>query len=167
MSNLKLISILLIFIISFLGFQNLHAQGRGNKGPHKKQCLMVMKRTHFVIVEARKAIKLNKNYTGKFAKARLHQKVARRKFTAGQFLRAIHHSRYARLLAFKVIQENKGTIPQGYDFNPEELQVIGTNPQDAELEKEAQTELPNEPKTDEDALKGQEKDTDVVDLEKK
>lgn len=112
----------------------------------------VIRRTAVVILTAHKKVKENKNYTGDLARAINHQKFARKLYRRGMYLRAIHHSRYARLCAIKAIKANKGDESAETKFTPEEEELMKNPPSEDALIQELTKEMPGESTKDEDAV---------------
>lgn len=113
----------------------------------------VIRRTAVVILAAHKKVKEGKVYTGNLARAIAHQKYARKLFRRGMYLRAIHHSRRARLLAILAIQANKGSVDMAEaKNNVEEDELMKNPPADAELEAELLKEEPGVSLKDEDVV---------------
>ena len=125
----------------------------------------VLRRTTVVIVAAHHQLKINKHFTGNFARAVAHQRFAKRQYVLGNFLRAIHHSRRARLLAMTVIRDNKGTPKKEWQFTPEENISAGKdNPSDEELEQELLKDNPSQTFNDQDLIDKVLDDIDVEDI---
>lgn len=124
----------------------------------------VIKRTTIVVMAAHRNVKEGKVYTGDLARSIAHQKFARSLFRRGMYVRAIHHSRRARLLAVMAIKANKGTDVAEAKVDAEEEQLMKNPPSDDELEKELLKEMPNEKMKDEDVV-GTSPDIDIKDKE--
>src|SRR5215212_4755223 len=104
----------------------------------------VIRRTAVVIHAAHKQLKINKHFTGNFARAVAHQRFAKRQYLRGNFRSAIHHSRRARMLALTVIRDNKGTPEKQWEFSADENTPPGKdNPSDAQLDSDLMKENPN------------------------
>jgi hypothetical protein len=100
-----------------------------------KHAFKFFKRTNMVLIEAQKALRKNKVYTGDFGKAVAHQRMAKNYLKARKPNKAIYHSKRARELAKKVLIANKGTWSENYDFDNEEMTFIKDAPSDSELDK--------------------------------
>jgi hypothetical protein len=116
----------------------------------------VLNRTNLVLVKAKQDVKQGQVYTGKLALAVRHQRFARSLHRRGMFVRAINHSRRARVLAFAAIQANNQQVPAEYQFQGDEGAEGAVN--DAQLDASLQTEMPDGPTNDQDALQGAEED---------
>ena len=155
MKTLKLSLLLLLVAFISFGSAEVFAQpalrGKANR---------VLRRTNVVILVAHKSVKEGKVYTGELARSIAHQKYARILFRRGMYLRAIHHSRRARLLAVIAIKANKGSEVNEAKMTTEEEELMKNSPSDEELEQELLKELPNEKMKDEDVI-GAEPDVDL------
>jgi hypothetical protein len=116
----------------------------------------VLNRTNLVLAKAKIDVKQGQVYTGKLSLAVRHQRLARVLHRRGMFVRAINHSRRARVLAFAAIQANNQPVPAEYQFQGDEAGE-GTM-SDAQLDAAAATEMPDGPTTDQQATEGPEED---------
>lgn len=121
------ITLLLSAFLLFIGVTGL-AQPRKRAAAHR-----AVRKTAAVIHHAHKQVKQNKVYTGNLARAVRHQRHARWLYRQGKYVRAIHHTRCARQLAFLAISANKGTVQK--DWQPAKDESQG-KVNDKELEKE-------------------------------
>src|SRR5436190_11508038 len=140
----------LLFTLSLLltgVFSEVTAQPRMRFKANK-----VIRRTAIVLHAAHKQLKINKQFTGNFAKAIAHQRFARRQYMRGNFRSAIHHSRRARMLARMVIQDNKGMPPKEAEFTGDENAGGKDNPTDTELDAELIKDNPNLKFSDEELM---------------
>ncbi|MCB0430898.1 MAG: hypothetical protein H6585_04820 [Flavobacteriales bacterium] len=112
-----------------------------------------LRRTNVAILYARQQVKENRNFTGDLAKGIAHQKLARRLLMQNKPLRAIHHSRRARLLAIRAIRANKGTVRPEFEVNGEEEGMMGNMPSDEDLDKALKRDMPGESLSDEEVIK--------------
>ncbi|HBG70255.1 MAG: hypothetical protein A2W93_13130 [Bacteroidetes bacterium GWF2_43_63] len=114
----------------------------------------VINRSAIVIYAAHKYTIVNQVFTGNLKKAVVHQNLAISLYKDGLYMRAIHHSRYAREFAALQLEANKGTYPAGFepafdelpdgpepnqdllDFNADESTFNSTISDDEELSKE-------------------------------
>ena len=103
----------------------------------------VIRRTNRAIRHAHRMVTTNKVYTGDFSRAVHHQRYAKVLLRRGRSHRAMLHSRIARQLAFKSIKANKGVVDAELNFTDEENEIFGDNIRDEELEKELRTDNPN------------------------
>ena len=103
----------------------------------------VLKRTTVALMVAKNHLRKHRNFTGDFSRAVAHQRYAFRLHKRGRYPRAIYHSRRARLLAFKVIKANKGTVGRDMQFDKDENAVSKGAPSDDDLDKELEKEMPN------------------------
>jgi len=111
-------------------------------GQHQSmmQAQKVLKRTHFVILQAKQAVNKSKNYTGDLARAVAHQKQAKKMFVMKNPHKAVLHSKRARMYAFKALRFNKAIddVDQSYQFNKEENANITAEDDAINLDKELQ-----------------------------
>jgi hypothetical protein len=114
-------------------------------------------RTVPAIVEARNLVKENKNYTGDLGLSIAHQKHAVNLFKRGVYRGAIHHSRRARLLAFRAIKANNGAIRGAWRFSSDDKIAFGQIPSDSQLD----SELPDQGPADDQAAQENLDDLDV------
>lgn len=147
---MKKSKLFLLILAAVLFVSDAAAQRKSVDQARVKQFL---RRTSVVILHAHKVVKEGKVYTGDLAKSIAHQKMARRLFLQHKWLRAMHQSRLARLLAVKAIRANKGTVRAEWEITGDENEMMGKIPPDAELEAEMKKELPGESLRDEDVLK--------------
>jgi hypothetical protein len=125
----------------------------------------VIRRTAVVLHAAHKQLKINKHFTGNFAKAVAHQRFAKRQYMRGNFRSAIHHSRRARMLGLTVIRDNKGTPQKDWELSKEENMAGGKdNPTDAELDAELTKDNPNLKFSDEELVDAVIDDIDVEEI---
>lgn len=105
----------------------------------------VLRKTAVVLLAAHNQLKIHKHFTGDFARAVAHQRFAKRMYLLGEYRRAIYHSRRARMLAFTVIAENKGTPKREWEFSADENVPPGKKdkPSDADLDNELMKDNPN------------------------
>ena len=124
------------------------------RGPmiKKDQARHVIRKTALIIMVAHKKVKEGKVYTGDLARAIAHQKFAIKLFRAGEFYRAIHHSRRARFLAIQAIKANKGAEMAEWKLSKEEESSMENGPKDEELDKNLAKEMPGESMKDEDVI---------------
>ncbi len=142
----KIKTIIVLLLVSAFAFE-------ASAGPveriHAKRFL---RRTAAVIIHAHKVVKEGKVYTGNLARAIAHQHYARKLYREGKYLRAIHHSRRARHLAFLAIAANKGKEPADLKMNAEEEKLSKDSPKEEELDKDLQAAMPSETSKDEDVM---------------
>jgi len=129
----------------------------------------VIRKTAMVLHAAHKQLKLNRHFTGNFAKAVAHQRFAKRLYMQGDFARAVHHSRRARILALMVIRDNKGTPKRDWEFTADEnVAPAGkgnaTNPTDVQLDSDLMKDNPNQAFKDEDLIDAALDDIDVDEI---
>lgn len=150
-STLRFLLPTLGLVVLFLAFtaapvEAQRRQGRGPAGgPHaglRVKSIKVYNRTNVTIRLAQRVVGQHRVYTGNLAKAVAHQRFARKQFQAGQFHRAIHHSRRARVLAFAAIQANQQSVPEDHQFDPGETAEPNTPP-DSQLDADLAREEPN------------------------
>lgn len=113
---------------------------------------MSIKQTSFVLALGRQAVKTNKVYTGKLAKAHNHREFAVQLFKRGDFVRAIHHSQRARLLAGEAILANQGSVQQEW-MKAEDANLPGPKPSAQELEEELNQQFGVSVRSDEEACR--------------
>jgi hypothetical protein len=125
----------------------------------------VIRRTAIVLHAAHKQLRINKHFTGNFARAIAHQRFAKRQYLRGNFRSAIHHSRRARMLALTVIRDNKGTPQKDWEFSKEENMSAGKdNPTDEQLDSELMKDNPNLKFSDEELMDAAMDDIDVDEI---
>lgn len=151
----------LLFTLAFLlngTFSSVSAQP-----PLRMKANKVLHKTAAVLHAAHHQLKMNRYFTGNFAKAVAHQRYARRMYLLGDYRRAIHHSRRARMLAFTVLTDNKGTPKKEWQLSPDENMAAGKSiPSDAELDNELTKENPHQTFSDEELM---DKALDDIDVE--
>ena len=152
-SNLKML--LIIWVAGILSFQSLSSQPL-----RKHQARAYLNRTVLIIREAREQLNSGKNYTGDFAKAVAHQKLARNLFLSGDFQKAVFHSHRARRLAFATIRNNKGTVKKDFESTKEEESLQTNPPKDEELDRALKISDPNNNFDDRIAAQAQVKEID-------
>jgi len=140
---------LLILLTTFFAFESMGLTGQPAL---KMKAHRVIKRTAIVILAAHKKVKEGKVYTGDLARSIAHQKFARKLFRKGMYVRAIHHSRRARLLSVLAIKANKGSEIAEAQSTAEEEELMKNSPTDDELEKELLKEMPEAKLKDEDVI---------------
>lgn len=118
----------------------------------KEQARRIIRKTAMIIMVAHKKVKDGKVYTGNLARAIAHQKFAIKLFRAGDYFRAIHHSRRARFLAIEAIKANKGAEMQEWKLSQEEERDMANGPKEEELDKNLSKEMPGEATKDEDII---------------
>ncbi len=121
------------------------AAPRGREA-RKEAARAMIKKTAVVILYAREKVKENKVYTDNLARAVAHQRFAKRLYLQGHYLRAMNHTRRARLLAFKVIKANKGQAPADSELAVKDWAGM---PADAELDAALEREMPGSATSDE------------------
>lgn len=104
----------------------------------------VIRRTVPVIVAAQVSLRQTRSFSGKFARAVFHQRLARAHYRRGNYVRAIAHSRRARMLAFECIRLNKGAIKSEWEFDQDELAVFDDLPDDKTLDADVPGDLKDE-----------------------
>lgn len=124
-------------------------------GIKKDQARHVIRKTAVVIMVAHKKVKEGKVYTGNLARAIAHQKFAIKLYRAGDYFRAIHHSRRARFLAIEAIKANKGAEMTEWKMSKEEEESMANGPKEEELDKNVAKEMPGEPTKDEEVIGAQ------------
>jgi hypothetical protein len=113
----------------------------------------MIRRTAFVIRVARRDVNEHRVYTGDLARAIAHQKLAKKLFADGEYMRAMHQTKWARHLAKKAIYANKGVVPGEANLTTEELSLTANSPSGEELDRDLHTAMPTEPTQDEAVLK--------------
>lgn len=101
----------------------------------RHQVKAYLNRTVLILHEAKDQLNIGKNYTGEYAKAIAHQKMARNLFQSGEFQKAVFHSHRARQLAFNVIRNNKGQVKKEFDPTKEEEGLQSNPPKEDELDR--------------------------------
>jgi len=118
----------------------------------KEQAKRVIRKTAMIIMVAHKKVKEGKVYTGDLARAIAHQKFAIKLFRAGDYFRAIHHSRRARFLAIEAIKANKGAEMAEWKLSKEEETSMANGIKDEELDRNLAKEMPSEATKDEEVI---------------
>ncbi len=150
----------LILCLFSIFFMQLKAQPvLRNKAHH------VLKRTTMVILAAQRTVRTHKVYTGNLSRSVAHQRLARRLFIRHKYVRAIHHSRYARLLAIKAIRANRGVVDKTWEFDNIEQDLGKNTPDDKALDNELEKEMPGVSMKDEDIVGANLEDIDISDIE--
>lgn len=165
---MKYIRPLLLLLVLVVGTTELNAQPRRPAVRHadKVHARRVIRRTAYVILAAQKKVKENKVYTGDLARAIAHQRLARKLYFRGEFLRAMHQSRRARYFAILAIQANKGTETSDMKLDAQDDQVMNDNPvSDADLDAQLNTESPGYSQNDEDFVNAVLDDIDITDIQ--
>ncbi|GAB4150761.1 MAG: hypothetical protein Fur0041_23230 [Bacteroidia bacterium] len=164
--------LILLFALTLIaaGGSETKAQPRQPRAAHPKaqkiHARRVIRRTAIVIRRAHELVKENKVYTGNLARSIAHQRLARKLYFRGNYLRAMHQSRRARYFAVLAIQANKGTEPSGSAFEKEDQDLMDKNPvSDAELDKELDQEMPGYSKKDEDFVNAALTEIDLGDID--
>lgn len=131
----------------------------------RNHAVKVLKRTNHVIVDANKAVKKHKNYSGDLSKALHHQRYAKRLFKNNKIKKSLQHSRIAREYAFKAIKLNKGVINEAFQFTDEERKIIGTNTPDIDLDNELKKSYPAATFNDEKVTDKELTELDVLEMD--
>lgn len=138
-----------LLILLFTAIQLTFAGGT----PDKLQAKNILIRTNRVIGHAQMSVKRGGNYSGDLSKAVAHARVAKKLFNDGNYLRAIQHSRLARIDAVQAIKANKVKLPMDASFTTQETELFGDLPSDEDLNKEA-LQLHPETLKDQDLMNG-------------
>jgi hypothetical protein len=172
---MKVSKIILLLLIS-LGF-GISADAQRRLTPREKAAVhhadkvharRVIRRTAHVILIAQQKVKDGKVYTGDLARAVAHQRLARKLYFQGRFLRAMHQSRRARQFAVLAIQANKGTETADMKLDPEDEKVMADSTvSDADLDQELNKESPGYSQNDQDFINVVLSDIDLGDMEEK
>lgn len=154
---------LLLFSLSILisgVFSEISAQPRLRYKANRS-----IRKTAVVIHAAHKQLKINRHFTGNFARAVAHQRFAKKQYVRGNFRSAIHHSRRARLLALSVVRDNKGAVQKDWEFSQEEnMAAKKDNPSDEKLDNELMQDDPKLTFSDEELMDKVLDDVDVEDI---
>ncbi len=113
----------------------------------------MIKKTANVIVIAHRHVNEHRNYTGDLARAIQHQKVAVHLYHQGEYIRAMHQTKFARRLAVAAIRANSGSEPEEARFDAEEESITAQGPSEEEMRREAAATVPSEPVKDEAVLR--------------
>jgi hypothetical protein len=158
-----IVPLLVLFLIAAAA-PDLQAQRRGGRGGGalllRGKSKRVLRRTAVVMLAAHADLKKGKVYTGDFARAIKHQRYAVFLWRRGFYVRAIHQSRRARMLAINVIQANKGTVQPSYKMDSEENSLSKNAPSDTQLD----TDLKNDTEFSKNAPASSDKDEDFVNI---
>lgn len=141
----KLKTFIILIIALMLSMPIAEAQ----KPVAKDKARLVLLRTNRLIGHAHMSVKRGKVYTGNLGKAVRNQRYAKKLYLEGNYLRAIHYSRRARLFALDAIKANKVKPTSDATITPEENEMMGTVPSDQELDDELAKESPKEIKDEE------------------
>ena len=164
MNMLRITTLALSLLFLIPGIANAQ-KNKPSKPGQKIIAHRVLVKTAFVIHHAYKKVKENKVYTGNLARAMRHQKYARMLYRQGKYVRAMHQSRRARYFALLAIKANKGEETDDMKFSKEDEASMNKNkPSDADLDKEVDEAMKNEPNKDEDVMNA-EPDVDLADSE--
>lgn len=106
-------------------------------------------KTNDAIYYAYEETQKNKVYSESLSKAVKHQQIAKQLLTENNYFRALHHSRLARIYAFKAIRFNKGVMNSDWNFTDEEQKLFGEGIEDVELNEEMLKKYPNDKFLDE------------------
>jgi hypothetical protein len=147
---LRKLSIALVVIMAAAVM--LDAAPRKGREVRKDQARAAIKKTAVVIIAAHNKVKENKVYTGNLARSVAHQRFAKKLFVQGHYLRALHQTRRARVLAFIALKANKGAPSKDAEIAAADMKEM---PPDTELDAELQKEMPGEPDKDEVIVAGQ------------
>ncbi len=139
-------SYLLFCLLGILMLGNINAfaqmpakNAHGKPGVAKKKfadkthARKAIRKTAIVIRNAQLKVKANKNYTGDLSRAIAHQRFARKMYIKGMYVKALRHTRAARIFARKAIKANKGSDIAEANFTPEEEELMKDSPSDQEL----------------------------------
>lgn len=130
--------------------------GSVNAGPiaNRMMARHMIKKTAVVMGIAYKQVREHKVYTGDLARAVGHQRFAKFLFHKGEYLRAMHQTRWARHLAVKAIIANNGREPAQAALSAEEQSLTAKGPSEEQLTKELTASMPSEPMKDEALING-------------
>ncbi len=151
----KLKILIITLLVSIFSLQTAVSQPL-----RKHQAKAYINRTVLILREAREQLNIGKNYTGDFAKAVAHQKLARNLFQSGEFQKAVFHSHRARQLAFATIRNNKGMVKKDFESTKEEESLQTNAPKDEELDRAMKISEPDNTFDDRAAAKAQVKEID-------
>lgn len=108
------------------------AQGTAKHNPMRLASYNALSKTAMVIKDAQGKVKAGRVYTGKLARAVNHQRFAVKLHRKGEYVSAIHHSRYARRLAVDAIKANRGKVAGSMETD--DAVIKEASPPDAELD---------------------------------
>ena len=149
-------SVILLLFLLILPLSQTQAQQA-----MRHRARMFLHRTSLVLVDAKAQLNKGQVYTGDFARALAHQRMAVRLFKAGYFQRAVNHSHRARMLAFAVIRSNKGQVDRKWEPNKDEQAMHANAPSDQQLDRDLQQENPSLAYDDRKAAQADLQGTDV------
>ncbi|PLW95481.1 MAG: hypothetical protein C0592_00130 [Marinilabiliales bacterium] len=129
MKRVSVLSFVLTFAFLFASAVFVNAQP-----VVKQKTKRIINNTAVEIHKAHKETMVHKVFTGKLKKAIAHQRFAIYLYQQGRYMRAMHHSRRARILAHQHLEANLGVPPKPVVFGPDE-KPDGMIPPDAELDK--------------------------------
>ena len=125
-----------VLLLTFI-FCIVNAFGQKINRPESKRILF---RTNQVLQAAKKSIETNRKYSGYFAKAYAHQKLAITFFRRDRFEKAIYQSLKARYDALKSIRDNLGITPKEMKLDAIENGFHSRSPLSSILEQELEEE---------------------------
>ncbi len=100
--------------------------------PNRLGSYNAISKTAMVLKDAQSKVKFGKVYTGKLARAINQQNFAVKQHRAGNFIEAIHHTRYSRRLAIEAIKANRGKIAGSMETDAAGIKEI--SPIDTDLD---------------------------------
>ncbi len=141
----------------FAGITSINAQS-----VVKQKTKRIINNTAAVIHKAHKETIVHKVYTGDLKKAISHQRFAIHLYNEGRYMRAMHHSRRARVLAYAHTQANIGAEPTKIEFGEDET-PDGIIPPDSDIDNALESAPDFIEKTaEEDLIGGALKNIDIV-----
>ncbi|MBN8701517.1 MAG: hypothetical protein J0M08_00480 [Bacteroidetes bacterium] len=141
------------------------ASGQMKRPPiTKPKTKAFLRRTAVVIQAAKAQVQKNKNFTGDLSKAISHQRYAKQLYAKGMLVRAVQHSKIARIYTKKAIAANKGNETEESRFTAEENELLVNAPKDEELTADL-TKQGLAPSKDEDVVSKDDLDIDLSDKE--
>ncbi|MGD9492594.1 MAG: hypothetical protein AB7V36_04505 [Bacteroidales bacterium] len=145
MKRIALIPVIFSLVFLFMG-ASVQAQPI-----MKEKAKKVVNRSAIVIYAAHKYTITNQVFTGNLKKAVVHQNIAIMLFLEGKYMRAIHQSRRAREFARLQLEANSGRYPAGFEPESDEMPE-GPQPDNSELDAEAEASEFNSIINDDEAL---------------
>ncbi len=137
------------FIILLCASAVLSAAPQRGREARKGQARTAIKKTAMIIHMAQKKVREHRVYTGDFARSVAHQRFAKKQYAQGHFLRAIHHTSRARLLAINSLRANRGKVPADAEIAANDMKSM---PDDSSLDAELQKEMPGQTVNDADLI---------------
>ena len=130
---------LFVMIVLLFSIPGLNAQMTGTKATTAKPNGSIQLHSHnavtqtaLIIKDAQMTVKKGKVYSGNLAKAVNQQNLAVTLYNKGEYVTAIHHTRYARKLAVGTIRANRGKVATSMENDG--AVISEASPSDADMD---------------------------------